>query len=38
LSQKITSSPLRGGGLRWGGKVQDVHPHPNLPPSKGGRR
>jgi hypothetical protein len=38
LSEKITSSPHGGGGLRWGGRVQEVHPHPNLPPSLGGRR
>ena len=34
LSQKITSSRLRGGGLRWGGKVQDVHPSPSQRPSE----
>jgi hypothetical protein len=33
IEPKNNSSPHSGGGFRWGGKVQDVHPHPSLPPS-----
>jgi PIN domain nuclease of toxin-antitoxin system len=33
IEPKNSSSPHGGGGFRWGGKVQDVHPHPSLPPS-----
>ena len=28
-SKKIISSPHRGGGLRWGGEIHDVHPSPS---------
>ena len=33
LSQKSNFLPPRRGRIKVGGKMRNVHPHPNLPPS-----